>query len=448
MPVPRFGAGRVSFCRRLCPRAVRILLLHASADEAGGGAEAMSGLVIFDDRDHVAAGEPVVDLSPLDDLRAVFDVRTGMLKTRQRLARQWPGGLAALWVPRELEAVAALAADTAVNLLPEGGRFLCVNGRWIYPAAQFDLPLDTALIEEESGHVVAVHLERDGALDFLGGGTLPPRVERHERAGRFLLRRPWEILAALPQVLHVDLLGHAGEVAKAAPPGVTILGEGPVMIDPTARVMPQTILDAENGPIVIDAHALVRPGATIIGPAYVGEHSQILDRALIKANTSIGPWCKVAGEVGATIFQGYANKAHDGHLGDSWIGQWVNLGAGTVNSNLLNTYGEVMVRQRVGGSMSRTGMQFLGSFIGDHVKTAIGTRLMTGSVIGTGAMIATTAPPPACVAPFAWLTDEGHRRYRIDKFIEVARAVMARRRVELTGAMELRLRALYDEAAT
>lgn len=408
----------------------------------------MSGLVIFDDRAHRAAREPIVDLSPLDDLRGVFDLRTGMLTTRRRLEQQWSGASAALWVPEELEALTALTAGVAVNVLPLGERFLCLNGRWVYPAAQFELPAGSALIEEESGDVVAAHLERAEALDFLGGGTLPPHVHRHERAGRFLLRRPWEILAALPQVLHVDLLGHEGEVVSTAPPGVTILGEGPVMINPTARVMPQTVLDAENGPIVIDAHALIRPGATIIGPAYVGPHSQVLDRALVKANTSIGPWCKVAGEVGATIFQGYSNKAHDGHLGDSWVGEWVNLGAGTVNSNLLNTYGEVMVRQRVGGSLSRTGMQFLGSIIGDHVKTAIGTRLMTGSVIGTGAMIACTAAPPACVAPFAWITDEGSRRYRIDKFIDVARTVMARRQVELTGAMELRLRALYDEAAT
>lgn len=406
----------------------------------------MSRMIIFDDRAPAGCGAALVDLAPADDLRPVFDLRTGAGTTRQRLEREWPRGLAALWVPDELEAVAALSSDCAVNVFPPDDRFLCVNGRWTYPAVRFDLRPGQALIESESGHVVAAELSRDQAAAFLRGGELPAGVERLEHDGRFLLRRPWEIVAALPQILLVDLLAHDAPVVSAAPPGVTILGEGPVMIDPTARVMPQTILDAENGPIVIDAHALIRPGATIIGPAYVGEHSQVLDRALIKANTSIGPWCKVAGEVGSTIFQGYANKAHDGHLGDSWVGEWVNLGAGTVNSNLLNTYGEVLVRQRVGGSMNRTGMQFLGAIIGDHVKTAIGTRLMTGSVIGTGAMIASTAPPPACVAPFAWLTDGPSRGYRIDKFIEVARAVMARRHVELSGAMELRLRALYNEA--
>lgn len=402
-------------------------------------------MIIFDDRAYPGCGPAVVDLSPMNDLRASFDIRTGMLTTRERLERQWQPGVAALWTSPELEAVTALATDLPVNILPAGDSFFCVNGRWVFPAVRFEVRRGQALVESESGHVVAAELSRDDAAAFLKSGELPPPVERLEHEGRFLVRRPWEVLAALPQVLHVDLLAHEPQDGSQTPERAALIGDGPFMIDPTARVMPQAILDAENGPIVIDAFAMVRPGATIIGPAYIGPHSQVLDRAIIKANTSIGPWCKVNGEVGGTIFQGYANKGHDGHLGDSWIGEWVNLGAGTTNSNLLNTYGEVIVRQRVGGSNRRTGMQFLGSIIGDHAKFAIGTRLMTGSIIGTGAMIASTAPPPTCVAPFTWLTDDGSRPYRIDKFIDVARTVMERRRIELTGAMELRLRALFNE---
>jgi len=406
----------------------------------------MSQMIIFDDRAYRGCGPAVVDLSPMTDLRASFDIRTGMLTTRERLARQWDQGVAALWTPPGLEPVTALSCDLPVNLLPSGDSFLCVNGRWVYPAVRFEVRQGQALVEGESGHVVAAELSRDDAAVFLKSGELPPHVERLEHEGRFLVRRPWELLAALPQVLHVDLLAYEPQDGSRTPQHVTLIGDGPFMIDPTARVMPQTILDAENGPIVIDALALVRPGATVIGPAYIGPHSQVLDRAIIKANTSIGPWCKVNGEVGSTIFQGFANKAHDGHLGDSWVGEWVNLGAGTTNSNLLNTYGEVLVRQRVGAALSCTGMQFLGAIIGDHAKFAIGTRLTTGSVIGTGAMIAASAPPPTCIAPFTWLTDEGARPYRIDKFIDVARAVMERRCVELSGAMELRLRVLFNEA--
>ena len=165
----------------------------------------------------------------------------------------------------------------------------------------------------------------------------------------------------------------------------------------------------------------------ICGPCSVGAGATVLDRALIRPNTVIGPRCKVGGEVGSTIFQGYANKAHDGYLGDSWVGKWANLGAGTVGSNLLNTYGEVTMRTEVDGPRHRTGLRFLGAIIGDHVKTAISTRIMTGSVLGTGAMVATSAPPPDTVRRFAWLTDDGERSYRLGKFLEVMNAVMARR---------------------
>jgi acetyltransferase-like isoleucine patch superfamily enzyme len=183
----------------------------------------------------------------------------------------------------------------------------------------------------------------------------------------------------------------------------------------------------------------------------VGPHSTVLERATIRQHTAIGPWCKVNGEVGGTIFQGYANKAHDGYLGDSWMGEWVNLGAGTTNSNLLNTYGEIVSRATPDGKNERTGENFLGAVIGDHVKTAICTRIMTGSVLHTGSMFATTAPVSGCVGAFTWATDDpdtgrpSHRPYRLDKFGEVMRAAMARRKVEPSEAYLRRLAELHAQ---
>ena len=185
-----------------------------------------------------------------------------------------------------------------------------------------------------------------------------------------------------------------------------------------------------------------RAGAVIVGPAYVGPHATVMDRAVIRGQTVIGPYCKVAGEVSGTVFQGYSNKAHDGYLGDSWVGEWVNLGAGTTNSNLLNTYGEVVARATPDGPNERTGEQFFGAVIGDHAKTAICTRIMTGAVIHTGAMIATTAAASGCIGRFAWCTDEGVRAYRMGKFVEVARAMMGRRGVTPSGGYVGRLEEL------
>ena len=163
----------------------------------------------------------------------------------------------------------------------------------------------------------------------------------------------------------------------------------------------------------------------------------------VGARAVIGPQCRAAGEIGSAIFQGFSNKAHDGHLGDALLGEWVNLGAGTVNSNLLNTYGEVAMRLRPSGALERSGRQFMGCIVGDHAKTAIGTRIMTGSSVGTGAMWAAGAAISGTVGSFAWVTDDGERRFRLDKFTDIARTVMARRGVVPGAAYLERLTALH-----
>jgi hypothetical protein len=142
--------------------------------------------------------------------------------------------------------------------------------------------------------------------------------------------------------------------------------------------------------------------------------------------------CKVGGEITGVIFQGHTNKAHEGFLGDSYIGKWVNLGAGTTNSNLLNTYGPVVVDRQ------RTGETFMGCVLGDHVRTAIGTRIMTGAVVGTGTMWAASKPITGRTAPMRWVTDAGEKPYRPEKFLEVAIAAMARRDARTTPAEQAR----------
>ena len=235
--------------------------------------------------------------------------------------------------------------------------------------------------------------------------------------------------------------------AKVPSDEATVVGPHPVEVHRSAKLYPNVVLDAERGPIAIHERAVIRPGAIISGPCSIGRDSVIIDHASVKPNTVIGPMCKIGGEVGETIFQGYSNKAHDGHLGGSWVGKWVNFGAGTVNSNLLNTYGEVSMRLEPDGPMSRTGLTYLGAVVGDHVKFAIGTRIMTGTVVGTGAMIATTNPPPTTVRRFAWLTDTGESVFRFDKFMDTVVKVMTRRDQVPSRAYEQALRDLHALAA-
>ncbi|MBT8486272.1 MAG: hypothetical protein KJO43_11875 [Phycisphaerae bacterium] len=376
--------------------------------------------IIFDD----GRGQ----LGPMTDLRAAFEVRTGMFTTAERIQAARPKMLAGYWVPTPLRAVVAERANAPVNELPASEEVvLCLNGRWAMPDGTLQLEANHAIQEEATGHIVAACLRRADAAYFLETGQLHERARIKTLHKRVLYKYPWDVLAFMKETVPHDILSERLVDARVASPDMTVVGRHPVELHRTASVGPHVVFDASQGPIFVHEDAQLRPGCVICGPASIGRGSTVVDRALIKAYTVIGPVCKVGGEVGGTIFQGYANKGHEGHLGDSWVGEWVNLGAGTTNSNLLNTYGEVSMRTESDGPRHRTGLVFVGAVIGDHVKTAIGTRIMTGTVLGTGSMIASTAPPPASVRRFAWRTDEGERLYRVEKFRDAMRTMMSRR---------------------
>jgi UDP-N-acetylglucosamine diphosphorylase/glucosamine-1-phosphate N-acetyltransferase len=397
-------------------------------------------MVIFDD----GLGR----FGPMADLRACFEIRTGMLTTAGRLAATRPEPLGAYWVPQRLAAVVAGRADAPVNRLPEARDLLCVNGRWRLPRADLALKRGQAAIEQDTGHVVAARLERDDAERFLVSGELPDGVDAQPDGAGLLYVHPWDVLAILSEAICRDIGAVRILDAKVPTDEANVVGPHPVEVHRTVRLYPNVVLDAERGPIAIGERAVIRPGAVISGPCSIGRDSVVIDHASIKPNTVIGPVCKVGGEVGESVFQGCSNKAHDGHLGGSWVGKWVNFGAGTVNSNLLNTYGEVSMRVEPDGPMSRTGLTYLGTVVGDHVKFAIGTRIMTGTVVGTGAMIATTKPPPTTVRRFAWLTDHGERVYRFDKFMDTAAKVMTRRDQVPSRAYEEALRELHERSCS
>lgn len=391
-------------------------------------------------------------LAPLTDLRAAFDVRTGSLTTLERLRARTGHSPASLFVPARLADITRERhPGLPINRI-EGapGSVLLLSARCPLPPAAADtLPLNTRLTDE-AGEVIALHAPAADAFAWLEAGCDPsraPGAAAEPLAGLRLLSRPWHVRSLRDACLAADLAVLCTRPLREPPPGVLAIGDGNLTVHPTAVVYPGVTIDLEHGPVFIGPHAVVRPGAILIGPCAIGEHATVLERATIRQNTAVGPWCKVNGEIGGVLFQGYSNKAHDGYLGDSFVGEWVNLGAGTTNSNLLNTYGEVITRATPDGKHERTGETFLGAIIGDHVKTAICTRIMTGSVLHTGGMFATTAAVSGCVAPFTWATDAGQRPYRFEKFIEVARAAMSRRKITPSEAYTTLLRDLCPATA-
>ncbi|MEM7623128.1 MAG: putative sugar nucleotidyl transferase, partial [Planctomycetota bacterium] len=383
-------------------------------------------------------------LAPLRDARPVFDVRTGAFTTLERMERTvravGAGAEFSVFVPEELAGVAR-SQHARVNTLEKGaGPVLVLNGRGpVVPEDASRLGEGSALVDTESGDVIAAHLDAADALVLLGGDR--PDMEEIGVSGLHLMTRPWHVRSMRDRCLGVDLALLARDVPHEIRDreGVLHIGKEPPRVHGTARVSHGAVFNTESGPVVIDERAVIRPRALITGPAYVGPGSTVLEQANVKAGTAIGPHCKVAGEVSGTIFQGYSNKAHDGFLGDSWVGSWVNIGASTVGSNLLNTYGEVKAEAEPGAGREGTGEQFFGCVLGDHVKTAIGTRIMTGAVVQTGAMWASHEPVKGCVDRFAWVTDDTRERFAWEKFEEVMRAAMGRRKMEPGDALVERL---------
>jgi UDP-N-acetylglucosamine diphosphorylase/glucosamine-1-phosphate N-acetyltransferase len=257
---------------------------------------------------------------------------------------------------------------------------------------------------------------------------------------------PWDLIVENgSQVVH-DLphyLRLHGIVSAAEQPpevaGAVLTRPDQIYIHPQARLEGPLAIDARDGPIVIDA-ARIEPFSFIQGPTYIGPGALIAS-ARIRGETSIGPVCRIGGEVEASIVQGYSNKHHDGFLGHSYLGEWVNIGAMTTNSDLKNTYGMIKVGVEGMGQVD-SGVLKLGCFLADHVKLGIGLHLNGGAVIGTGSNIFGVHFAPKTVPPFTW-GGEIFREYRIDGMIDVTRKVMGRRKLVLTADLEAMLREVF-----
>lgn len=388
-------------------------------------------------------------LSPLNDLRPAHAIRTGAMTTAERLTRAFNLEPIGIVVPNDLKELTAEQSGVPVNEPPAESdeEILMINGRCPLPIdAIRNLKVGEVAIEKDTADMIAVCLKSSDVRALLSGGN--PEMKTIEIDDTVLMRSPWDWKKFRDRCLAVDLELLIKDMPKVdeAPAGVIILGEQGVAIHPDAVVMPGVILNSELGPVVIEENATIRPGSIITGPAYIGPGSTILEQSNIKPNTAIGPVCKVAGEIAGTIFQGYANKAHAGHLGDSWIGEWSNLGADTTNSNLLNTYAEVNARASKDAKMEKTGETFLGVTMGDHTKTAIGTRIMTGAIVGTGVMYAAAQAMTGTITAFAWITDAGEKSFRLGKFVDISLTVMGRRGIKQSQAYSRRLTILHEQA--
>lgn len=244
---------------------------------------------------------------------------------------------------------------------------------------------------------------------------------------------PWDLFARNDAFIRSDFLRlTTGRKSQSLPAGNRVRGAD-FFLEEGARVE-MAMINTQTGPVYIGKNAEVMEGCMIRGPFAMREHAVLKMGAKVYGATSLGPDCRVGGEVSNSVMLGYSNKGHDGFLGNSVVGYWCNLGADTNNSNLKNNYGQVRIYSMQQKTMIETGLTFCGLFMGDHSKAGINTMFNTGTVTGVCANIFDGGFPPKFVPSFSWGGREDSPRYTIDKALETARAMYKRRGLTLSDA--------------
>lgn len=260
-----------------------------------------------------------------------------------------------------------------------------------------------------------------------------------------VLNNNWDIFSLNDRAIRADFdLLTNGRKSVPVPQGVTVAGVEHLFIEEGANIYPGCIINATTGPVYIGAEAEVLEGTTMRGPIALCEHSVVKMGAKIYGATTIGPGCKVGGEINNAVFFANSNKAHDGYLGNAVIGEWCNLGADTNCSNLKNDYGTVKVWHEATGKEINSGLTFCGLMMGDHSKCGINTMFNTGTVVGVSCNIFGSGFPKKFIPSFSWGGAEGFAEYRFEKAIEASNRMMGRRGKTLSNAETDALQFIYQ----
>jgi UDP-N-acetylglucosamine diphosphorylase/glucosamine-1-phosphate N-acetyltransferase len=256
-----------------------------------------------------------------------------------------------------------------------------------------------------------------------------------------LLGHPWDLVTSNADCIRADVASLWGGADHA--PDVHRIGQGTISLAEGAEIEPGVHVDTRGGPIRLAEGVRVEGPARLIGPLFVGPGSRILGGHV--GTSSIGPVCIVRGEVAESVLLGFVNKAHDGYIGHALLGRWVNLGAFTTNSDLKNNYRPVRVWTPDGDV--DTGLLKVGCFLGDHVKTGIGTVINTGTVVGAGTNLFGGTMPPTAVPPFSWGSGSELGEHKLDKFLTTAAHAMGRRDQQLTAGVRRILKEAWTATA-
>lgn len=262
----------------------------------------------------------------------------------------------------------------------------------------------------------------------------------------FKIDHLWDLFQKNGQALQADFkLLTANRQSAALSNSVTVIGDKSLIFLEEGAKAEACIFNTSAGPIYLGKDAEVMEGSIIRGPFSLGEHSALKLGAKVYGPTTIGPHCKVGGEVSNSVIFGYSNKAHDGFLGNSVIGEWCNLGADTNNSNLKNNYGNVKLFNYAQNKQIDTGLQFCGLIMGDYSKSGINTMFNTGTVVGVAANVYGGGFPVTHIPSFSWGGSDGFETYKLEKLFETAVKVFERRGLVFDQAEKNILKSVFDK---
>lgn len=392
----------------------------------------MAHLILFD-------ADVRNDLLPLTFARPVGDLRVGILTIREKWERQ-------LRMPASF-----LTQDYLAELFPlrYGAQNLLINGSLLPTPELVALVLDLGIGEAylQNGELLAACLDA-AAVEALASDEDFGDLKAYELDDQSFtsIRRPADLFLQNDAEIRADFaLLTAGRTSAAVSDTNTIIGPRENLFVEAGVELEACTLNVKSGPIYLGKDAAVLEGCLLRGPIALCEKAVLKMGAKVYGATTLGPACKVGGEVNNVVFQANSNKGHDGFLGNAAIGEWCNIGAGTDASNLKNDYSEVRVWSYPEGRFAKTGLQFHGLIMGDHSKAGINTMFNTGTVVGFSSNIFGEGFPRTFLPSFIWGGAGGVTAYRMDKAMATAQRVMARRQEAFTPAHERLFQAIFEE---
>lgn len=402
-----------------------------------------TALCIFED-------ELFTNFFPLTYFRPVYDLRYGAMTLAERISRLFPGPPLILEARKYLEDFLKEEHPEAEINEFKADKIIFINGRALLPDKISRLisraDEDTVFYAEKVVVAAVAGPETLKKLTSHAAEKLPKLLFSLCKTKVFLkvelVSFPWDLIQQNADQIKKDFAGFFKSNIAKFPEGVTILGKTQCWIGKKTKFKPHVLIDAAKGPVIIGENCEIGAFSVIEGPVAIGDNCVVKPGSFIYDGTSIGPYSKVGGEIEATIIQGHSNKQHHGFLGHSYLGEWINLGAGTTTSDLKNTYGTIKVGE--GSKEIDTGLIFLGAILGDHTKTAINTSLTTGTQVGVFANIF-EGTLPKNISSFSWGGGSA-KRFELKKALEIAEKMMLRRQHKATAAYKKLITQIYSLA--